>query len=156
MSYQETPVKIPAAAVSIEDAELLARLQSRGEHPVVHLKMDAKSLPDAESANVVAELRGTTLPDEIVVIGGHIDSWDVGQGAHDDGGGCVMAMESLRVLRRLNLIPRRTIRVVLWTNEENGLGGAKAYAEQHAGELSKHVAAIEADSGVFRPDGYSV
>ncbi|RME39329.1 MAG: M20/M25/M40 family metallo-hydrolase, partial [Planctomycetota bacterium] len=116
----------------------------------------AKTLPDAESANVVGELLGREKPEEVVVIGGHIDSWDVGQGAHDDGGGCVMAMEAIRVLRRLNLRPRRTIRVVLWTNEENGLGGGRAYANEHAEELPNHIAAIEADSGVFAPRGYSL
>ena len=89
-------------------------------------------------------------------MGGHLDSWDVGQGAHDDGAGCAMTMEALTVLRRLGLRPRRTIRVVLWTNEENGLRGAKQYALDHAGELSRHVAAIEADTGGFAPLGYRV
>jgi carboxypeptidase Q len=156
MTYGESARKIPAAAVSVEDAELLARLQARGARPVVQLKMEARTLPDAESANVIGELRGSSLPDEVVVIGGHIDSWDVGHGAHDDGGGCVIAMETIRLLRKLGLVPRRTIRVVLWTNEENGFAGAKAYAEGHAAELERHVAAIESDNGVFQPAGYSV
>jgi carboxypeptidase Q len=156
MRYAEDDVKIPAAAISIEDADTIARLYNAGTPVVVNLRMEAQTNPPAESANVIGELRGSTKPEEIVVIGGHIDSWDVGQGAHDDGGGCVMAMEAISVLRKLNLIPRRTIRVVLWTNEENGLAGAKAYAKDHEGELPKHVAAIEADSGVFRPTGYSV
>lgn len=156
MSYGDAERKIPAAAISIEDAELLARLAARGKEPVVRLRMSARDEGMVESANVVAELRGRERPEEIVVIGGHIDAWDVGQGAHDDAGGCVIAMEALHVLRKLGLRPRRTIRVVLWTNEENGLRGGKAYARDHADELPDHVAAIEADSGVFAPQGLSV
>src|SRR5215470_3694440 len=101
-------------------------------------------------------MKGGDRADEIVVIGGHIDSWDVGQGAHDDGAGCVTMMQALATLRRLGLTPRRTIRVVLFTNEENGTRGAKAYAEAHATELSKTVLAIESDSGGFSPKGFSV
>lgn len=155
MRYEEGITKIPHAAVTVEDAEMIARLYAQKFPVVVKLHMEAKTHPDSESANVVGELRGSTNPDEVVVIGGHIDSWDVGHGAHDDGGGCVMAMEAINVLRKLNMIPRRTIRVVLFTNEENGLAGGKAYAKDHAAELPKHAAAIEADSGVFRPTGYS-
>ncbi|RMF80416.1 MAG: peptidase M28 family protein [Planctomycetota bacterium] len=157
MRYGDAERKIPAAAISVEFAEQMARLQARGIPVKVTLKMQARmSEEPAPSANVIAELRGRELPDEIVVIGAHIDSWDVGQGAHDDGGGCVVAMEALRTLRRLNLRARRTIRVVLWTNEENGLQGGRAYAKQHADELDKHVAAIESDSGVFAPIGFGV
>jgi Zn-dependent M28 family amino/carboxypeptidase len=156
MRYGEAEPKIPAAAISIEDAETISRLARRGVPVKVRLDMEAKSLPDAESANVIGELRGRTNPEEVVVIGGHIDAWDVGHGAHDDGGGCVIAMEAINVLRKLDLIPRRTIRVVLWTNEENGLRGGRAYAEQHADELANHVAAIESDSGVFKPTGYGI
>lgn len=156
MRYGDAAVKIPAAAVSTEDAALITRLQERGIPVVVTLKMEAEEKGPALSGNVIAELRGSTLPHEIVIVSGHIDSWDVGQGAHDDGAGSVMAMETINVLRRLGLRPRRTIRVVLWTNEENGLGGAKQYALDHAEELSRHVAAIEADSGAFRPIGYSI
>ncbi len=156
LSYGDAQVKIPAAAITVEDALLIARLLERG-HPVrVTLRMEAEQRPPAPSANVIGELRGTTHPHEIVVIGGHIDAWDVGQGAHDDGAGCVMAMAALKVIRDLGLRPRRTIRVVLWTNEENGLAGAKAYAEQHAAELPDHVAAIESDSGAFPPVGYAL
>ena len=147
---------VPAAAISTEDADMIQRLIARGREVVVHLKMDAHMEGDAPSANVIGELRGRERPDEVVVIGGHIDSWDVGQGAHDDGAGCVMAMEAINVLRKLNMRPRRTIRVVLWTNEENGLRGGRQYAEDHADELSKHVAAIESDSGAFAPRGFSV
>jgi Zn-dependent M28 family amino/carboxypeptidase len=156
MNYGESPRPIPAAAITTEHADMIWRLHARGIAATGTLRMGARMLPDAESANVVAELRGSTWPEQVVVISGHLDSWDVGQGAHDDGGGCVMAMEAVNVLRKLGLIPRRTIRVVLWTNEENGLRGAKQYAADHAEELARHVAAIESDSGVFRPTGYSV
>jgi hypothetical protein len=157
MHYGDAETKIPTAAISVEAAEMMARLQARGIPIKVRLKMQAEmSDALAPSANVVAELRGREKPDEIVIISGHLDSWDVGQGAHDDGGGCVTAIETLNLLRRLDLRPRRTIRVVLWTNEENGLAGGKAYAKEHADELPHHVAAIESDSGVFRPIGYGV
>lgn len=152
MRYGDAPRKIPAAAISTEDADLLARLAAKGR-VVVTLAMEARSEGEVPSANVLAELRGRERPDEVVAIGGHLDSWDVGQGAHDDGAGCVAAMEALATLRRLGLRPRRTIRLVLWTNEENGLAGARAYAEAHG---PGHVAAIEADSGGFRPLGFSV
>ncbi len=156
MRYGDAKVKIPAAAMSTEDADMITRLCARGVPVKLTLKMEAKTLPDAESANVIGELRGSTWPDQVIVMGGHIDAWDVGQGAHDDAGGCVTAMEALNVLRKLNLRPKRTIRVVLWTNEENGLRGGKNYAEVHADELANHVAAIEMDGGTFRPVGYSV
>ncbi len=146
--------EIPAAAISVEGATLFARLQSRGITPRVCLKMEASEQGEALSANVVAEFRGRELPDEIVVIGGHIDSWDVGTGAQDDGAGCVAAMEALNILRRLDLRPRRTIRVVLWTNEENGTAGAMSYFNRHEDEV--HVAGIESDSGGFAPQGLSI
>ena len=156
MNYAEGQPKIPAAAITIEGAELLQRMQERGERPVLRLKMEAHFLPDAESANVVAELKGSEKPDEIVLISGHFDSWDVGQGAHDDGGGCIAAWEALRLLKELGLRPRRTIRVVLYTNEENGLRGGNAYRDAHRAELGKHVLAIESDSGVYRPVGFGL
>jgi Iap family predicted aminopeptidase len=143
---------IPAAALAVEDAELLVRLAAAGEVRV-HLELGARTLPDAPSANVIAELRGRERPDEIVVIAAHLDSWDVGQGAHDDGAGVATVMQALTTLRRLRLVPRRTVRVVLYTNEENGLAGARAYARAHAAELGRHVAELEADSGGFRPRG---
>jgi carboxypeptidase Q len=156
MIYGKARRKIPAAAVTIEDAEMIARLIRRGERVKVRLFMEAHREGKVPSANVVAELRGSTLPDEIVVISGHLDSWDVGQGAHDDATGCIMAIESLRLLREAGLRPRRTIRVVLWTNEENGLAGGKSYAKEHADELAQHVAAIESDSGGFDPRGFNL
>jgi Zn-dependent M28 family amino/carboxypeptidase len=147
--------KIPAAAVTIEAAELMQRLTQQGETVKVTLQMEAQTLPDANSANVIAEIPGREKPEEIVLISGHIDSWDVGTGASDDGAGCVIAMEAARLIKKLNLKPRRTIRVVLFTNEENGLRGAVGYGEQHRAEFSKHIAAIEADSGGAKPLGFS-
>ena len=156
MAYAEGQPKIPTAAITIEGAELLQRLHDRGEHPVLRLKMEAKFLPDAESANVIAEIKGSEKPDEVIVVSGHFDSWDVGQGAHDDGGGCIMAWEAVRLLKELGLRPRRTIRVVLYTNEENGLRGGTAYRDAHRNEFSKHVLAIEADSGTYQPVGFGL
>ncbi len=155
MSYAPEVPKIPAAAVTVEDAMMLARLAAQG--PVtLKLSLDNKTLPDAKSGNVIGELRGREKPDEIVVIGAHIDSWDVGQGANDDGAGCVIMMQALTVLRKQGLTPRRTIRVVLFTNEENGLRGAKAYAEQHDAEMTRTVFALESDSGSFAPKGFGI
>jgi hypothetical protein len=155
LRYDPAHPKIPAAAVTVEDAQLIARLAGAG--PVtVRLHLESQDLGEVPSANVIGELRGRERPDEIVVIGAHIDSWDVGQGAHDDGAGCVQMMQALTTLRRLGLTPRRTIRVVLFTNEENGLRGARAYAEAHAAELPRTVLALEADAGGFSPRGFSV
>ena len=151
--YDSTLVKLPAAALSIEDAEMLHRMQNRGDKVVVTLKMGAQMLPDAPSRNVVAELRGSEKPDEVVVLGGHIDSWDVGQGAMDDGGCSVAAWQAVNLMKELGLKPKRTVRVVLWTNEENGGRGGRAYRDAHEGELAKHSVAMECDNGVFRPYG---
>ncbi|MEO7084093.1 MAG: M20/M25/M40 family metallo-hydrolase [Gemmatimonadaceae bacterium] len=152
--YDPAVRKIPAAALSIEDAELLHRMANRGEKVEVNLKMGAQTLPDAQSRNVVAELRGSTKPDEVVVLGGHIDSWDVGEGAMDDGGCSVAAWQAVKLMKQLGLTPKRTVRVVLWTNEENGGRGGRAYADIHAGELASHALAMECDNGVFRPRGF--
>jgi carboxypeptidase Q len=151
--YDSTAARIPAAALSVEDAMMLHRFQNRGEPMVVTLRMAARMLPDAPSRNVVAEIVGREKPDEVVVVGGHIDSWDVGQGAMDDGGGAVGAWEAVRLMKRLNLRPRRTVRVVLWTAEENGGAGGLAYAASQAGLYDKHMLAIESDNGVFNPKG---
>ena len=156
MQYDANQPKIPVAAITIEVAEFLQRMNDRGDHPTLRLKMEAKFLPDAESANVIAEVKGSEKPDEVVVIGGHFDSWDVGQGAHDDGGGCIVAWEAARLLKELGLRPRRTIRVVLYTNEENGLRGGNAYRDAHRAEIPKHIFAIESDSGVYRPEGFGL
>ena len=156
MRYDSTVARIPAAAVSVEDAMMLHRMQDRGELVTVTLRMGASMLPDAQSRNIVAELRGRERPDEIVVMGGHIDSWDVGQGAMDDAGGAFAAWEAVRLMKTLGLMPRRTVRVVLWTNEENGGRGAAAYRDTHASEIAKHVLAIESDNGTFSPVGFRV
>lgn len=147
---------IPAAAISIEDAEFLARLAQAGEAPIVRLFMEASTLPDALSHNVIGEITGREFPNEIVTIGGHLDSWDVGQGAHDDAGGCIVAMEAVRLLRVLGLQPRRTVRVVLWTNEENGTRGAEEYRRVSLARGETHAAAIESDGGVEDPVGFAL
>jgi carboxypeptidase Q len=155
LKYDSTvAARIPAAALSLEDAEMIHRFVDRGQRVVLTLKMGARTLADAPSRNVVAELVGRERPDQVVVLGGHIDSWDVGQGAMDDGGGAVAAWEAVRLMKVLGLRPRRTVRVVLWTNEENGGKGALAYRDAHAGSLTQHVLAIESDNGVFSPHGF--
>jgi carboxypeptidase Q len=154
LQYAEGQPQIPAAAITVEDAARLQRIVDRGTTVRLKLTMEAQFLPDADSANVVGELRGRERPDEIVVIGGHFDSWDVGTGSTDDGGGCVVSWEALRLMKRLNLRPRRTVRVVLWTNEENGGRGGLGYRDRHQGELANHVMMMESDSGVLKPRGF--
>ena len=154
LQYSNDAPKIPSAAVSSEDADRIQRMADRGDRVVVKLSMQAHFEPDGESANVIGEIRGRELPNEVVVVSGHLDSWDVGAGATDDGGGCVVSWEALRILKKLNLRPRRTVRVVLWTNEENGGRGGLAYRDQHRAELANHVMMMESDSGVFRPLGF--
>jgi carboxypeptidase Q len=126
----------------------------RGTTVRLKLTMEAHFLPDVDSANVVGEIRGRELPDEVVLVSGHFDSWDVGTGSTDDGGGAVATWEALRLMKKLNLRPRRTVRVVLWTNEENGGRGGLAYRDAHAAELARHVLMLECDGGVFRPTGF--
>jgi len=155
MSYSNSVRRIPHAAITVEDAEMMQRMQDRGQKIVVRLKMSATQLPDAPSRNVVAEVTGREKPDEIVLVSGHIDSWDVGQGAMDDGGGAMSAWEAVRIMHTLGLRARRTVRVVLWVNEENGTAGARGYARLHEAELAKHVVAIESDRGTFKPEGFS-
>ena len=154
VNYTETDSRIPAAAITVEDAELLQRMQDRGTPAWVRLEMDAHLLPDAESANVVGEILGWEWPNEVVVVGGHIDSWDVGTGSTDDGGGCIVTWEALRIIKQLGLRPRRTLRVVLWTNEENGLRGATAYRDRYDKQLADHIMMLESDSGVSRPRAF--
>ncbi|MCU0425075.1 MAG: M28 family metallopeptidase [Candidatus Kapabacteria bacterium] len=152
MRYQDSLKKIPHAAISTEDADIVARMTERGEKVTLRLTMNAQTLPDAVSRNVLAELKGSEKPDEIVVMGGHIDSWDVGTGALDDAGGCFATWKALQILKELGLRPRRTVRLALWTNEENGLRGGAKYAELHGAE--KHVLAFESDGGIFAPKGF--
>ena len=152
MSYDSTVKRIPHASVTAEDAMMMRRMINRGEKVRVTLKMSARMLLDAQSFNVMGELRGREKPEEVVVMGGHIDSWDVGQGAMDDAGGVVVAWEAIRLLKKLGLTPRRTIRVVGWTNEENGGRGGAGYRDGHKSET--HQLAIESDGGVFSPLGF--
>jgi carboxypeptidase Q len=154
MRYDSTVRRIPHAAITTEDADMLARMQARGDRIVVKLTMSAQTLPDAPSRNVMGEIVGRERPNEVVVMGGHIDSWDVGRGAMDDAGGVVVAWEAVRLMHKLGLRPKRTIRVVGWTNEENGLRGGNAYRDAHRNQLDQHVAAIESDGGVFKPAGF--
>ncbi|MEN6534429.1 MAG: M20/M25/M40 family metallo-hydrolase [Bryobacteraceae bacterium] len=154
--YAAGEPQIPAVAVTVESAERLAALYRDGVRVRIHLDMGARTLPDADSFNVLGEIRGRELPDEIVVFGGHIDSWDVGQGAHDDGAACVAALQALRLIRRLGLRPRRTLRLALWTNEENGSRGARTYSEALGDNVTRHVAAIEMDDGCERPSGFGL
>jgi carboxypeptidase Q len=154
LRYAEDVPQIPAAAVSFEDANQIARMIQRGDEVTLRLFMGAETREDALSYNVVGEIPGTDLADEIVVVGGHIDSWDAGQGAQDDGVGCLLSMEAVRLIHELELKPRRTLRVVLWTNEENGLRGGRAYARDHADEVGQHFAAMESDTGNGLADGF--
>jgi carboxypeptidase Q len=142
---------IPAAAIAAEDANRIARLSVRGRRVRLRLVMEARDDGMVESANIIGEIRGRERPDEIVLVGGHLDSWDVGTGASDDGVGCIVTWEALRLMQALGIRPRRTVRVVLWTNEENGFGGANAYAARYASGPERHVFALESDSGVFSP-----
>ena len=153
-TYEDGVARIPHAAVTIEDAMMMQRMQDRGQKISVRLTLDDVMLPDAPSRNVVGELVGSEFPDEVIVFGGHIDSWDVGTGAMDDAGGCVAAWEALRIMKQLGLRPKRTIRVVMWTNEENGTRGGEGYRDAHLAELDNHILAIESDGGVFAPIGF--
>jgi Zn-dependent M28 family amino/carboxypeptidase len=157
LSYAEGAPRIPAAAITVEDAEWLRRVTAGGESVTLQLRMEARLEGEADSANLIAEIRGRDAPDEVVVMGAHYDSWDVGQGAHDDGCAAMAAWQALTLLKRMELRPRRTLRVVLWTNEENGLRGGRAYRDAlgPAG-ASSHAAAIEMDTGCERPVGFGV
>ena len=154
LRYADNQQQIPAAAVSTEDADRLQRMHNRGTRVRLRLRMEARFLPDADSFNLIGEIRGRELPDEIVVVSGHFDSWDVGTGSTDDGGGCVVSWEALRLMKKLGLRPRRTVRVVLFTNEENGLRGGTDYREHYRHQLANHVLMFESDSGVFKPTGF--
>jgi Zn-dependent M28 family amino/carboxypeptidase len=156
MSYEKDVPRIPAAAITIENATQLRRLQASGQTPRVRLELDSAWAGEAMSANVVGELPGSAKPEEIVVLSGHLDSWDVGQGAQDDGVGCMIALHAAAQIRRSGLAPRRTLRVVLFTNEEHGLAGGRAYVEAHKAELAKHAALFETDSGNGLIQGFSL
>lgn len=151
MSYAGDTAQIPAAAISVEDAQRIQRLVNRKVRVRLRLKMEAKFEPDVESFNVVGEIRGRERPQEIVLVGCHFDSWDPGTGASDDAVGCIVTWEAARLMKKLNIKPRRTVRVVLFTNEENGLRGGNAYRDTHAKDAANHIFALESDSGVFAP-----
>ncbi len=152
--YEEGTAKIPAIAISTLDAELLSQLASK-EKVQVFIRNTSSPRPDQPSFNVIGEIRGSEFPEEIILVGGHLDSWDVSGGAHDDGAGCVHAMEVLHILKQLQYQPKRTIRCVLFMNEENGLKGALKYAEVSNANNEFHMAAIESDAGGFTPRGFS-
>eukprot|EP01113_Clastostelium_recurvatum_P043785 TRINITY_DN729_c0_g1_i3.p1 TRINITY_DN729_c0_g1~~TRINITY_DN729_c0_g1_i3.p1 ORF type:complete len:559 (+),score=117.57 TRINITY_DN729_c0_g1_i3:77-1678(+) len=157
MAYASDVPQIPYAAITSEDAQLMQRMQDLDMPIELTIYMESHYDQPAQSRNVMAELRGTELPDEIVVVGGHTDSWDVGNGAMDDAGGVLVSWEAVRLLQRLGLVPRRTVRVVGWTNEENGLAGGNAYADLHEGVgQERHVFAIESDGGVTAPQGLGI
>ena len=156
MRSEEGVPRIPAASLTVEDAERILRLSRRGVPVRVRLEMSAETLPDRVQQTVLAEVRGRELPDEIVAVGCHLDSWDVGTGAHDDGAGCAIMAGAARLMLADGLRPRRTVRVVLYASEEWGGHAGEAYLEAHRDELDRHVAALESDSGCFAPDGFSV
>ncbi|HEU0196623.1 MAG TPA: M20/M25/M40 family metallo-hydrolase, partial [Nevskiaceae bacterium] len=150
--WPEGITQIPAASITAEDCDLVAALAAKG--PVdVHLLLTPRTLPPVKSSDVIGDLRGTVHPDQVVVVSGHLDSWDLGTGAQDDGAGVAVAMGVAAVLHQLDLHPRRTLRVVAWADEENGLAGARAYRQAMAASINQHVAAIENDTGAGRPFG---
>jgi carboxypeptidase Q len=151
MNYGEGVAKIPTAAIAAEDANRIQRLSDRGLRVRVRLKMEAKFEADAESANVFGEIVGREVPKEIVLVGCHFDSWDVGAGASDDGVGCIATWEALRLMKTLGIQPRRTVRLGLFTNEENGMRGGNAYKDAYLASAGDHIFALESDSGVFAP-----
>ncbi|QLG46261.1 M20/M25/M40 family metallo-hydrolase [Costertonia aggregata] len=157
MGYGDTPSenRIPAAAISTNGAELLSTTLKLNPNIQFYFKQNCKQLDDVKSYNVIAEIKGSTFPNEIMVVGGHLDSWDLGDGAHDDGAGCVQSMEALRLLKETGYTPKRTIRVVLFMNEENGLRGGKEYAAVAKNKNESHVFALESDAGGFTPRGFS-
>ncbi len=154
MNYDESQPKIPTAAISPEDAMMIARLAGDGVPVKVHLEMGAHMLPDADSGDVIGEIPGRTHPEQVVVLGGHIDSWDVGQGAQDDGASIIACLQALVLMKKLDLQPARTIRVAFWVNEENGGRGGEAYRAWVGDRIANQVAAIEMDGGAEAPIGY--
>jgi carboxypeptidase Q len=156
MRYDDDAPRIPIAAVSVENAGRMRRLADAGLQPRVHLFMEARHRGETTCLNTLGDLRGRDLTDEIVLAGGHLDSWDTGTGAHDDGAGCLITLAAVRLLKEMDLVPRRTLRVVLFTAEEIGAYGGDAYRDAHADELPRHVAALECDSGAFPIRGFSV
>ena len=158
MSYGDLSLRerIPAAAISTNGAELLSSMLALNPKLKFYLKQNCKNLPDVQSYNVIGEITGSTYPEEIMVVGGHLDSWDLGDGSHDDGAGIVQSMEVLRIMKKINYRPKRTLRVVLYMNEENGQRGAAKYTELAQKNNENHVFALESDAGGFTPRGFSI
>ena len=158
MRYGDTPVnqRIPAAAISTNAAELLSTTLKLNPNTKFYFKQSCKQYDDVQSYNVIGEITGSTYPNEVMVVGGHLDSWDLGDGSHDDGAGCVQSMDVLRILKKTGYRPKRTLRVVLFMNEENGMRGGHKYAEVAREKNEKHVFALESDSGGFTPRGFSI
>ena len=157
MSYGDLPLdqRIPAAAISTKGADLLSATLSLNKQTQFYFKQNSRNFPDVKSYNVIGEIKGSLYPDEIMVVGGHLDSWDLGDGSHDDGAGVVQSMDVLSLLKQVGYRPKRTIRVVLFMNEENGLRGGNEYARVALADGEKHVFALESDSGGFTPRGFS-
>ncbi len=156
MRYQNGINKIPSAAISTYDANLLSQALKGNTKLKFWFKMSCDTFPDIKSYNVIAEITGTENPNKYIVVGGHLDSWDLAQGAHDDGAGCMQSMEVLNTFKKLNIKPKNTIRVVLFMNEENGLRGGQAYAKEVANKNEFHIAALESDEGGFTPRGFDI
>lgn len=156
MIYVDSLPKIPAAAIGYLDSDYLSNQLKVNPNLEIVLQINSKILDDAQSYNVIGEIKGTEFPDEVIVVGGHFDSWDVGCGAHDDGAGCIQSIEVLDLFKRLDIKPKRTIRCVLFINEENGSRGGIEYGKFAATSNEKHIAAIEADRGAFTPVGFTV
>ncbi len=152
--YKDDAPQIPAVAISTNDADVLYEMLSKEPTLKFHFQTNCEMLPDVLSYNVIGEIKGSTHPDEYIVVGGHLDSWDVGDGAHDDGAGCVQSIEVLRLFKSLNIKPKHTIRAVMYMNEENGLRGGLEYARVAKEKQEKHIAAIESDAGGFSPKGF--
>ncbi len=156
LSYVDSIPKIPAVTIGTSDADFLSAALKQEPDLKIKLRLNCKTLPDAQSYNVIGELKGIENPDEAIVVSGHFDSWDAGCGAHDDGAGCIQALEVLDLFRRLDIRPKRTIRCVFFINEENGVKGGRVYGEYSKTSIEKHIAAIESDRGAFTPRGFSV
>jgi len=154
--YNDSFPKIPAVAISTEDAEWLSQQLNKKIKLTAYFKTNCEMLPDALSYNVIGEIRGNTYPEQILTVGGHLDSWDICEGAHDDGAGCVQSIEVLRAIRALGIQPKRTIRAVMFMNEENGGRGGKAYLQNAKDKKEQHLFALESDAGGFTPRGFGL
>ena len=156
MLYADSVAQIPAVAIGLQDADFLSDIINLDTELKIGIKLDCKTFPESTSYNVIGEIKGTEFPNEIIVVGAHLDSWDTGEAAHDDGAGVIHSLEAISLLKKLGVKPKRTVRCVLFANEENGSRGAKAYAKFAETSSEKHIAAIESDRGGFTPRGFSV